>query len=192
MLLFLFRFPSCVAGGRHRPRAFRNHVQQDKGCRLYRILVFRRSRDSVQEGHPRNRSLGLPVPTDVVGVGGTSLGTGSGVAGHDDGGPPTWTGCFSALDRKGAFTERARPFEPRYNFYNSFQSCSFGLTSFSFPFFILPKLLEQSLTSFSVHSSLVSFQITLSAVVDGHCSDPKPVNSGVPQGSALFYFSVVY
>ncbi len=37
----------------------------------------------------------------------------------------------------------------------------------------------------SFFSSFLSLR-SIAAVVDGHCSTPKPINSGVPQGSVLF------
>ncbi len=53
------------------------------------------------------------------------------------------------------------------------------------------KSLLSKLSSFCVYPSLCSFISsflngrTISVVVDGHCSSPKPTNSGVPQGSVL-------
>ncbi len=53
------------------------------------------------------------------------------------------------------------------------------------------KALLSKLPSFGVYPSLCSFISnflsgrSISAVVDGHCSSPKPINSGVPQGSVL-------
>ncbi len=53
------------------------------------------------------------------------------------------------------------------------------------------KSLLSKLPSFGFYPSLYSFissSLTgrsVSAVVDGHCSSPKPINSGVPQGSVL-------
>ncbi len=53
------------------------------------------------------------------------------------------------------------------------------------------KSLLSKLPSFGFYPSLCSFISSFlsghsgSAVVDGHCSSPKPINSGVPQGSVL-------
>ncbi len=53
------------------------------------------------------------------------------------------------------------------------------------------KSLLSKLPSFGFYPSLCSFISnffsgrSMSAVVDGHCSSPKPINSGVPQGSVL-------
>ncbi len=53
------------------------------------------------------------------------------------------------------------------------------------------KSLLSKLPSFGFYSSLCSFISSflsgrsISAVVDGHCFSPKPINSGVPQGSVL-------
>ncbi len=53
------------------------------------------------------------------------------------------------------------------------------------------KSLLSKLPSFGFYHSLCSFISSflsdrcISAVVDGHCSSPKPINSGVPQGSVL-------
>ena len=53
------------------------------------------------------------------------------------------------------------------------------------------KALIQKLPSYGFYPSLCSFISsflsgrTISAVVDGHCSSPKSINSGVPQGSVL-------
>ncbi len=53
------------------------------------------------------------------------------------------------------------------------------------------KSLLAKLPSFGFYASLYSFIssfiscCSISAVVDGHCSSPKPINSGVPQGSVL-------
>ncbi len=53
------------------------------------------------------------------------------------------------------------------------------------------KSLLSKLPSFGFYPSLCSFissflsDSSISAVVDGHCSSPKPINSGVPQGSVL-------
>ncbi len=51
--------------------------------------------------------------------------------------------------------------------------------------------LLSKLPSFGFYPSLCSFissfpsRRSISAVVDGHCSSPKPINSGVPQSSVL-------
>ncbi len=53
------------------------------------------------------------------------------------------------------------------------------------------KSLFSKLPSFGFYPSLCSFISSffsgrsISAVVDGHCSSPKPINSGVPQSSVL-------
>ncbi len=53
------------------------------------------------------------------------------------------------------------------------------------------KSLLSKLPSFGFYPSLCSFISSflsgrsISAVVDGHCSSPKPIKSGVPQGSVL-------
>ncbi len=53
------------------------------------------------------------------------------------------------------------------------------------------QFLLSELPSFGFYPSLCSFISsflsgrTISAVVDGHCSSPKPIYSGVPQGSVL-------
>ncbi len=53
------------------------------------------------------------------------------------------------------------------------------------------KALLSKLLSYGFYLSLCSFTFSLfsdrsiSAVVDGQCSSPKPINSGVPQGSIL-------
>ena len=53
------------------------------------------------------------------------------------------------------------------------------------------KTLISKLPSFGFYPSLCSFisnflsDHSIAAVVDGHCSSPKPINSGVPQGSIL-------
>ncbi len=53
------------------------------------------------------------------------------------------------------------------------------------------KSLLSKLPSFGFYPSLCSFISSflsgrsISAVVDGHCSSPKPINSGVPQSSVL-------
>ncbi len=53
------------------------------------------------------------------------------------------------------------------------------------------KSLLSKLPSFGLYRSLRTFNSSflsgrsISAIVDGHCSTPKPINSGVPQGSVL-------
>ncbi len=53
------------------------------------------------------------------------------------------------------------------------------------------KALLSKLPSYGLYPALCSFLssflpgLSIAAVVDGHCSTPKPVNSGVPQGSVL-------
>ena len=53
------------------------------------------------------------------------------------------------------------------------------------------KALIYKLPSFGFYLSLCCFisnflsDRSIAAVVDGHCSSPKPINSGVPQGSVL-------
>ncbi len=53
------------------------------------------------------------------------------------------------------------------------------------------KALFSKLPSYGLYPALCSFLSnflsgrSIAAVVDGHCSTPKPINSGVPQGSVL-------
>merc|ERR1712035_278289 len=53
------------------------------------------------------------------------------------------------------------------------------------------KSLISKLLSYGFYPSLCSFissffsDRSIAVVVDGHCSSPKPINSGVPQGSVL-------
>ncbi len=62
---------------------------------------------------------------------------------------------------------------------------------YSIPSYYLNPPLLSKLPSFGVYPSLCSFISSfpsgrsISAVVDGQCSSPKPINSGVPQGSVL-------
>ncbi len=64
------------------------------------------------------------------------------------------------------------------------------------------KSLLSKLPSFGFYPSLCSFISrflsgrSISAIVDRHCSTPKPINSGVPQGSVLsptlYYSSMIF
>ncbi len=53
------------------------------------------------------------------------------------------------------------------------------------------KALLSKLPSYGLYPALCSFLPSflsgrsIAAVVDGHCSTPKPINSGVPQGYVL-------
>ncbi len=81
-------------------------------------------------------------------------------------------------------------------------SCSSSLSHFGETFAValdMPKAFDRvwhkslvsELQSFSFYPSLCTFISSLlsgpciSAIVDGHCFTPKPINSGVPQGSVL-------